>query len=293
MALNKEVFKTRATTAVVFVLVMLAGFFINHWSFFLLFSIIHFGCWWEYFNLGEKIHQTNFHRFTRFGFMLAGFALVVMFANWKYSIGGYQLSNSFSMPLSLAGFVLMAIGIFMQKQNKLNAYLFAFLGVVYISLSWALYIDLAQIFNNPDAPWRWTLVFLPLFTIGCMWVNDTMAYLVGSFIGKTPFSKISPKKTWEGTIGGVILCGIIMAFIGRSWDNASLLNFSFVQWLLMAVVMGVVGTAGDLLESKLKRMADVKDSGTFMPGHGGFLDRFDSLIVGAPIMWLMIQLMHH
>jgi phosphatidate cytidylyltransferase len=218
---------------------------------------------------------------------------VVMFANWKYSISGYQLSNSFSMPLSLAGFVLMAIGIFMQKQNKLNAYLFAFLGVVYISISWALYIDLAQIFNNPDAPWRWTLVFLPLFTIGCMWVNDTMAYLVGSFIGKTPFSKISPKKTWEGTIGGVILCGIIMAFIGRSWDNASLLNFSFVQWLLIAVVMGVVGTAGDLLESKLKRMADVKDSGSFMPGHGGFLDRFDSLIVGAPIMWLMIQLMHH
>jgi len=125
---------------------------------------------------------------------------------------------------------------------------------------------------------------IPMVLIGSIWVNDTMAYLVGSFIGKTPFSKISPKKTWEGTIGGAILAVIVVSAIMYFIQGRIL----FWIWPGIAAIAAIAGTAGDLLESKLKRMAGVKDSGTIMPGHGGFLDRFDSLLVATPFVWLFV-----
>ena len=110
-----------------------------------------------------------------------------------------------------------------------------------------------------------------------------MAYIVGSLIGKTPLSKISPKKTWEGTIGGIILCVIVISLIG--YFNTS---YYFADWIFISLFVRFFGTFGDLLESKLKRMANVKDSGTMMPGHGGFLDRFDSLLVATPFVVYII-----
>jgi phosphatidate cytidylyltransferase len=123
-----------------------------------------------------------------------------------------------------------------------------------------------------------------------MWVNDTMAYIVGSFIGKTPLSKISPKKTWEGTIGGIILATTIVGFVSYINDDWFVFGQSLVFWIVLALIATIAGTAGDLLESKLKRMAGVKDSGSFMPGHGGFLDRFDSLLLATPFVWLFVQI---
>ena len=126
---------------------------------------------------------------------------------------------------------------------------------------------------------------LPLALILMIWMNDTMAYLVGSFIGKTPFSEISPKKTWEGTAGGALLT-IAGAAIFGYYTGA----YRMIDWIMLALCASVAGTAGDLLESKLKRMADVKDSGTMMPGHGGALDRFDSLLVATPFAFVYAYL---
>jgi phosphatidate cytidylyltransferase len=120
-----------------------------------------------------------------------------------------------------------------------------------------------------------------------MWINDTMAYIVGSFIGKTPFSPISPKKTWEGTIGGGILCIAIIAFAGSTLNISK--HISFMHWLFIGILCAVFGTLGDLLESKMKRMADVKDSGNILPGHGGFVDRFDSMLLAAPVVAFYIH----
>ena len=120
-----------------------------------------------------------------------------------------------------------------------------------------------------------------------MWINDTMAYIVGSLIGKTPFSPISPKKTWEGTIGGIVLCVTVVAI--ASYYIPVLRDIRFIHWFMISTIASVAGTFGDLLESKLKRMAVVKDSGSIMPGHGGFLDRFDSLLVAAPFVWLYVE----
>ena len=133
--------------------------------------------------------------------------------------------------------------------------------------------------------------FSPLFpcaVLFSMWINDTMAYIVGSLIGRRPFSPISPKKTWEGTIGGGILCVSVIAWAGSILSISKHIDFN--HWLFIGIICAVFGTLGDLLESKMKRLAGVKDSGNILPGHGGFLDRFDSMLLAAPVVLLYVKL---
>jgi phosphatidate cytidylyltransferase len=293
MAFNTQVFKTRTLTAIIFAVVMLIGLLWNHWSFLVLFSIIHFGCWWEYFNLLEKIQNTTYNRYTRFGFMLIGYGLMIWFCSNAYQINGYGIKENFSLPLSGAGFALLVVGIYQKGNIGLKTFGTAALGLVYISLCWGLMMDLntQRDIHFHDAMYIMNPAFLPLVIIASIWINDTMAYIVGSFIGKTPLSKISPKKTWEGTVGGIILCVLVMFL---SWGKLvySMSDNTFnVMVGLLAGVAAITGTFGDLFESKLKRMAGVKDSGSFMPGHGGFLDRFDSLLFAIPFVWLFLKIM--
>jgi phosphatidate cytidylyltransferase len=289
MAFNRQVFKTRALTAIIFAMVMLAGLLWNHWSFLLLFSVIHFGCWWEYLKLTEKIHQTTFHPYTKMGWMVMGYGLMLWFCSTAYHFGGYGISANLSLPVSAAGFALLLLGIFQKNPVQLKAFGMAALGVIYISLCWGLMLDLRREFflagagiNNMKSP-AWHEIIAPCAIIASIWINDTMAYIVGSLIGKTPLSKVSPKKTWEGTSGGILLALVIIGSLSAA------LHFSIGEMIVIAFISSVTGTFGDLLESKLKRMANVKDSGSIMPGHGGFLDRFDSLLLAIPFVWLFIR----
>jgi phosphatidate cytidylyltransferase len=173
-----------------------------------------------------------------------------------------------------------------RKFPKRQTYLFALLAPLYIVLP-VLLLMMLGILPDPDKNSGNEVIYSPLLpctVIGSIWINDTMAYIVGSLIGKTPFSKISPKKTWEGTIGGIVLCIVVMGLIGSLLPAAKVLALH--HWIAIAAIAAIFGTAGDLLESKIKRMAGIKDSGSFMPGHGGFLDRFDSLLIAAPFVWL-------
>lgn len=291
MAFNRQTFKTRTLTAIIFVGVMLAGLLINHWSFLVLFSIIHFGCWWEYVKLTEKIHKTSFHIYTKLGLMVMGFGLMLWFCGPLYHINTYSIKENLSLPVSAAGFALLLIGIFQKNAIKLKGFGTAMLGLIYISLCWGFMISLWQqgiqwcnISNN-------TMTRVPHILIASIWINDTMAYIVGSLIGKTPLSKISPKKTWEGTIGGIILSTIVVALVAPLILVGQLYYPLIIFCGLIALIASVFGTFGDLFESKLKRMAEVKDSGSLMPGHGGFLDRFDSLLFATPAVWLYIYLL--
>jgi phosphatidate cytidylyltransferase len=295
MAFNLQTFKTRTLTAIIFAGVMLAGLLWNHWSFLVLFSIIHFGCWWEYLKLTEKIQTTFFHPYTKLGLMVMGYGIMLWFCGPVYHLNGYGLKENISLPVSAAGFAILLIGIFQKNAIQLKAFGMAALGLVYISLCWGLMIDLynqtAIIFSNDisAAPGyqttslngiRWSLPVIIIFSI---WINDTMAYIVGSFIGKTPLSKISPRKTREGTIGGIILA------VSAAGLVAWLVNYNIPQLAMASAIAAIAGTLGDLLESKLKRMAGVKDSGSLMPGHGGFMDRFDSLLLAIPFVWFYVQ----
>jgi phosphatidate cytidylyltransferase len=225
MALNLQTLRTRSLTAAVFVIVMLGGLFINLWTFLALFTIIHFGCWYEFIKLMKKIY------------------------------------------------------------GKVDIHIL--LGLVYISLPVLMIIQLGTGIGTGGNEWSFIpkdySPFFPSIIIFSIWINDTMAYIVGSLIGKTPFSKISPKKTWEGTLGGAILCVLVVGLFSRISPFIDLFPA-----IIIAALCAIFGTAGDLLESKLKRMADVKDSGSIMPGHGGFLDRFDSLLIATTAVWIYL-----
>ena len=110
-----------------------------------------------------------------------------------------------------------------------------------------------------------------------------MAYLVGSFIGKTPFSPISPKKTWEGIIGGGILTIVTGGVFGYFTHY-----YNIYDWMILSGIVSISAPIGDLVQSKMKRVAGIKDSGNLMPGHGGALDRFDSLLVVMPFTFCYV-----
>lgn len=130
-------------------------------------------------------------------------------------------------------------------------------------------------------------IIISILTI--IWANDTFAYLVGITMGKNKlFERISPKKTIEGFTGGVIFAiaaGILLAQFYLHQD--------IIKWIIIAMIISAFGTLGDLIESKFKRMAGVKDSGNIMPGHGGFLDRLDSIIFVAPFVYLFYQIIYY
>ena len=289
MAFNLAVFKTRTLTAVVFVVLMLAGLLWNHWSFFILFSIIHFGCWVEYLKLVSRIDPgyKEISTFHKYGVMIAGWTLMWYFTNGAFDISGFKMySIGWWWPFV---FILLAplIDWIITKKWQLKNIAHSLFGLIYISLTWGLMMDLrcfGMIKKGADTYSDFFAYALPCALIFSIWINDTMAYIVGSLIGKTPFSKISPKKTWEGTVGGALLAVVVVALV--AW----MLNMDYMQIAAIALIAAIAGTAGDLFESKLKRLAGVKDSGNLMPGHGGFLDRFDSLLVATPFVWLYVIL---
>lgn len=300
MAFNWQTFKTRALTAILFVAIMLFGLLGNKWSFLALFSIIHFGCWFEYQKLVGLIDKgyQSINPFHKYGVMIGGYGLLLFLtADW-YLTETVSL-HSIGWMLMLAGFLLVPISeLLFSKQFNFKYIAHSLFGLIYISLSWALLMHIRSgalwmPHNGEDTFANLSMLLakvsgyaVPLIIIGSIWINDTMAYIVGSLIGKTPLSAISPKKTWEGTIGGIILAVAVM------WGLGSLSQSSSAWlWAVIALIAAVTGTLGDLLESKLKRLANVKDSGSFMPGHGGFLDRFDSLLLAVPFVWLLLKIL--
>lgn len=127
--------------------------------------------------------------------------------------------------------------------------------------------------------------YIIIFLLVLIWTNDSFAFLVGVNFGKNKlFEKVSPKKTIEGFIGGIVFTVIAAVIISFYSDLLSL-----IQWIVLAVIVAVLGTIGDLIESKFKRQANMKDSGNIMPGHGGMLDRLDSLLFVSPFVYLYIH----
>ena len=227
MAFDLQTFKTRALSAIIFVVVMLGAIFYNINSFIILFLIVHMGCYIEY---NKLIKKTPTITTTKAKVLYDLFGLVYM-------------TTSFFAIMHLA------------------------------SAHWVTVLGTTQYY------------VLPMLVIVSIWINDTMAYIVGSFIGKTPLSAVSPKKTWEGTIGGALLAVLAVALLGKA-----LTAHTYQTLIIVSATSAIMGTIGDLIESKFKRMAGVKDSGRIMPGHGGFFDRFDSLLLAAPSVWLMLTL---
>lgn len=174
--------------------------------------------------------------------------------------------------VSVASAVYLFFELFKTKQ--ISSF---FLFIVYLAIPLLLLIYLQS---------QYKMVVLSIFML--IWSNDTFAYLSGKSFGKTKlFPSVSPKKTIEGFAGGMI-CTIFVALMCFYFQIVP--QFNVVVWVVFAILISVFGSVGDLVQSKMKRVAGVKDSGNIMPGHGGVLDRLDSVIFVTPIIYLLVKL---
>ena len=165
-----------------------------------------------------------------------------------------------------------------EKPFKNIAY--TFLGIIYVALPFTLLTVLAYIKND---------TYDPNIVLGCLfllWASDSGAYFAGTKFGKTKlFERVSPKKSWEGSIGGMIAAMVVATIISKYYTN-----YSSFHWYLIGVIIVVAGTYGDLVESLFKRSINIKDSADTIPGHGGFLDRFDGLLLSIPFIIPFVKL---
>ena len=204
------------------------------------------------------------------------------------AIGIFPLSAFFILiPIVL---LIMVLEIYRKEDRPFDSLAHTFFSVIYTAIPFSMFpfsafshTGLDSLLPHPG------ILFSPGMIIGffiLIWANDTGAYIIGISFGKHRLlERISPKKSWEGFVGGVLLAAFI-AWLLSGWLGV----VDSFSWILISIIVSFAGTYGDLVESMLKRNTGVKDSGSIMPGHGGFLDRFDSAIFSFPLVYLFISL---
>jgi phosphatidate cytidylyltransferase len=285
MGLNVSVLKTRTISAIVFAIIMIAGLVINQWSFFILFTVIQLGCLNEYIKLMGLIYPDykSLAPTHRWGLLLVGIVMMMVLAPNSLGVNGYSIKYIGSKILPVLLVIMVAGELYFKKSNLQNVAI-SFFGLIYIPMCLSLMFQLRNFMVNTFfLNWAFSI---PLLVIATIWINDTMAYIVGAFIGKKQLSIVSPNKTWEGTVAGIVISVLVVSKLLGIW-----IPIQEKYIFLISAVAAIAGTFGDLFESKLKRLAGVKDSGSMMPGHGGFLDRFDSILFAVPFVWLVLQML--
>ncbi len=281
----------RSLTGILIVGGILAGLLINSLSFFIVFLIIMVATQWEFYRM---LHRIKVRPQATLGIAM-GMTMYVL----AFMVAIHALPEEY-LSLILLFFPFVFIHeVYAQHNRPFHNIAYTFLGLIYIALPFSLLSflvfdihekmqpvfaidggeDILNFLLQPGFAIDYTPdVLLGIFIL--IWLYDTGAYLSGMLFGKRRLMpRVSPKKTWEGLIGGSIVALITAFFLGRY-----LKDLNTTEWLLMVFVVIVFGTLGDLSESLLKRRTGLKDSGSILPGHGGFLDRFDSFLLITPIV---------
>ena len=220
-----------------------------------------------------------------------GFYIIFILIFGCFSITEYYLnsildSNSFFNDLKDTLLILsIFVSIFLVRDLFSSRDLPNFLKKKYINFTF--YISSSFVFIYLIA--NFNGFYDPSIILGCfilIWVNDSFAYIVGKNFGKQKlFYSVSPHKTIEGFLGGLFFCcisaSVVSRYVNESMDTS--------YWLIIAIIVSIFGTLGDLIESKFKRESNVKDSGNIIPGHGGMLDRLDSVIFASPYIYLFLK----
>ena len=264
----------RTLTGIVFVGIIIGAILWNKYSIGMLFLLISIFGLIEFFNLMEK---SGFKPKKSIVTIVGAMIYSILFL---YSLDPTYFKLLFIIfPLLVS---IVALELFRNKETPISNIAFSVMGILYVVVPLALLNFFAG--GNGDnsiiklvSPTHTSYLLLGFFII--QWSCDSGAYLSGSLFGKTKlFPKVSPNKTWEGLIGGLILSFVVAYFI------AIYINTSPFHWICISFIIVLFGTLGDLTESQIKRSSGVKDSGSFLPGHGGFLDRFDGVLFSAPFV---------
>lgn len=278
MALDTKKFLTRTASAAVFVVLLLGCVWLHYISFILFFLVVGFVGHYEYYKLAETQGKKPMKWL---GYILH--FLIIASLPLLYQYGSYKTVLLLA-AFALAGPLFMLVELFRDKTSVFNVPA-VLMATLYVTVPCFLLNSMAVKYFFFER--EHIVQFDPHRVLGMIffiWINDTGAYLVGSFLGKHKlYPRISPGKTWEGTIGGVLLCIALSFIMVKIFPEIDL-----QQWIVISATVAVFGTLGDLVESMLKRTAGVKDSGAIMPGHGGALDRFDSLIFATPFVFAVL-----
>ena len=267
----KNNFIQRAVTGVLFVIVLVGCILYSPLSFGILFTIISALSVHEFAQLVSKSSEVSINKtITALGG--AYLFLALMSFCTQQSVGARVFLPYLGLLL-----YMMITELYLKKKNPTGNWAYSMLSQLYVALPFAL-LNVLAFQNSPETGSVTYNPILPLSIFVFIWLSDTGAYCVGSLIGKHRlFERISPKKSWEGSIGGGIFS------IASSLGFAHF--FPFMpgwQWVGLAIVVVIFGTWGDLTESLMKRQLGIKDSGNILPGHGGMLDRFDSALMAIP-----------
>ena len=277
--------KTRAITAFFFTIVMLGSIFLGAYTFaafYLLLSLFGLLEFYKMVNIAGVKPQRSL------GVVLAA----LVFLGTLTFIDNISESVLYFFTLDLKYLLLiipLSFAVFIAELYQKNAAPFSniaytFVGIVYVIIPFCFFYALGFIMHSDHYSYHFPLAFLLM-----LWANDTGAYLFGMNFGKRKlFERHSPKKSWEGFFGGMFTSVLVAVAVSLKFTELTV----FV-WAGMAVLISCFGTLGDLVESMLKRSLNVKDSGTFLPGHGGLLDRFDGLLIGAPLVYVYLYLLIH
>jgi phosphatidate cytidylyltransferase len=262
----------RIITGVLGAATIITAVCLGPWTYFIIFFLMGFFILREFYKLAAADNIVPQHTLG----MVCGLSIFVLsfLIEMNYLVDQYYF---LVFPLIALIFI---IKLYKKTERKpFTNIAFTVLGLVYISLP----IALMNFAAFRDGKYDFEII---LGSLLILWATDTGAYFAGTFLGKHKlFERISPKKTWEGFLGGALLA-MVFAF-GMSYFGDSL---TLAQWLVVGVIIVIGGSFGDLVESLLKRSIEIKDSGNVLPGHGGFLDRFDGLLISAPFLVAYLEL---
>jgi phosphatidate cytidylyltransferase len=288
----------RAISGAIYILLLLASILYSTESFFILFGVFLIITIYEFCNLIQirkifpiligTIIYTSVTLISHYSVILTKTINEIFHSNLSFTVNIEKLDL---ILLSIALIVSIKCILFLfydtiQKISISSKYLYL-LGYIILPFIFITKISFGVVDYNPK-------IIIGLFIL--IWTNDTFAYIIGKSIGKNKlFEKISPKKTIEGFFGGIFFAILAGYLISKYYIKAipQFSDKSILIWTIIAVIVGVIGTIGDLIESKFKRIAGVKDSGKIMPGHGGILDRLDSVIFVAPFVFLFYKILNY
>jgi len=272
--------KQRVITGVIFGVFVIGGMLAHEYSFQVVFLAIAALCLWEFLGMTLESEPKSWAMYRK--------VLGVLLGLLPTSVAiGIVSETTILYMFTASVFLLLIVELFAQAKRPFSNIGHILLGIIYIGFPLALVHTMS--FDSTTAD------FMPYLVLGLLlmvWASDVAAYFSGRALGKNKlFPRISPKKTWEGAIGGLlgsIAAGALIYFVYQQVGINS--GLAFKDWLILGAITSVFGVLGDLVESMLKRSVQIKDSGNLLPGHGGFLDRFDAFIFVIPFAYLYLTL---
>ena len=263
--------KTRAITGVLFVAAMLVSVLFGEYTFSVCMLLLSVFCLDEFYRLVKK-DPVKPHRFL--GIILG---LGIFIPTAAYFLKGDELACILiAVPLSV---LIFLAELYRKSEVPFHNIAYTFLGVLLVILPFNFFHAMAFIEGAYN-------FHLPLGFLLLLWAHDTGAYLIGVKLGKNRlFERHSPKKSWEGFFGGMVTSLLVSWVLSNYYTELSALH-----WAAISLIIAVIGTYGDLVESMLKRSMNKKDSGSLLPGHGGLLDRFDGLFLSVPLVFVYLYI---